>query len=377
MQEKSTEQPPRPALLITVDTEGDNLWAHPREIATENARFLPRFQSLCEKYALKPTWLVNYEMAECPGFVEFARDILQRGTGEIGMHLHAWNAPPLAPVTDDDMYHQPYLIEYAEAVMRDKVSYMTDLLEDRFGRKMLSHRAGRWGLNADYARLLIEHGYLIDCSVTPHISWAEYLGHPNGPGGPDFTNFPEQPYFVDLKHIDRPGDTPLLEVPVSVIETRYARAALAACRPVHHYLEAWSNLASECLRRISLRYFPPILEMVPRDNGLTFRRMTAILHHALEHRRPCVVLAIHSSELMPGGSPFFPTAQSIEKLYNRLEILFSTAAEAFCGKTLGEFREEIGDWDLVKVGSGQWPVESAKPQAVSFEQSAISDQIST
>lgn len=40
--------------LITVDTEGDNLWQwKPGEkITTENSLFIPRFQELCEKYGL-------------------------------------------------------------------------------------------------------------------------------------------------------------------------------------------------------------------------------------------------------------------------------------------------------------------------------------
>ena len=97
-----------PAFLITIDTEGDNLWASPREISTENSRFLPRFQSLCERYNFKPTYLTNYEMAVDPFFLDFGRDIVRRGTGEIGMHLHAWNSPPLVPLTTDDLSHHPY-----------------------------------------------------------------------------------------------------------------------------------------------------------------------------------------------------------------------------------------------------------------------------
>ena len=149
--------------------------------------------------------------------------------------------------------------------MRDKIRFMTDLLEERFQRKMLSHRAGRWGLNAVYARLLVEHGYLVDCSVTPHISWSEYLGDPNGRGGPDFTRFPEQPYFVDLDRIDRPGDSPLLEVPVSVIKTRYA-GFNARMKSSPKWLRRIS-------RRISRRIWPPILSMIPRDNERSFRYM--------------------------------------------------------------------------------------------------------
>jgi hypothetical protein len=69
---------PRPAFLVTIDTEGDDLWSRPREIGTRNAAFLPRFQALCEEHGLKPTWLVNHEMALCRVFQRFARAVLVR-----------------------------------------------------------------------------------------------------------------------------------------------------------------------------------------------------------------------------------------------------------------------------------------------------------
>jgi hypothetical protein len=79
----------KPALLITVDTEGDNLWAKPHRITTENSSYLARFQTLCEQFNHKPTYLTNWEMANCPIFRDFGRDVLARNAGEIGMHLHA------------------------------------------------------------------------------------------------------------------------------------------------------------------------------------------------------------------------------------------------------------------------------------------------
>ncbi len=70
-----------PPLLITIDTEGDNQWGRPRSITTKNARFLPRFQELCSRHGLKPTYLTNYEMAVCPDFISFARAAQLEGGG--------------------------------------------------------------------------------------------------------------------------------------------------------------------------------------------------------------------------------------------------------------------------------------------------------
>ena len=98
----------KPYFLITIDTEGDNLWSQPKELTCRNGEFLPRFQSLCESYGLKPTYVTNYEMAMSKTFQLFGKDIIKRQTGEIGMHLHAWDSPPEYKLTDDDHNNQPY-----------------------------------------------------------------------------------------------------------------------------------------------------------------------------------------------------------------------------------------------------------------------------
>src|SRR6266704_1388212 len=153
--------------IITIDAEGDDLWANPREITTRNAEYLPRFQSLCERFRFKPVYLANYEMAMSDVFVEFARDVVARGAGEIGMHLHAWNSPPLDPLTDDDFRYHPYLIEYPEPVMKEKIRILTSLLEDRLYQKMISHRAGRWAFDGRYAAMLRQSAH----RASPKLRW--------------------------------------------------------------------------------------------------------------------------------------------------------------------------------------------------------------
>ena len=130
--------------IITIDTEGDDLWSWKEgmEIRTENIRFLPRFQQKCEEYGFKPVWLTNYEMIESPNFVEFISDVEERGTGELGMHLHAWNSPPFYDL-QGNCPGNPYLIEYPYEIMSEKIRYITDLIFKRTGIRPVSHRAGR------------------------------------------------------------------------------------------------------------------------------------------------------------------------------------------------------------------------------------------
>jgi hypothetical protein len=313
----------KPAFLITIDTEGDNLWQNHDRISTENTRFLPRFQALCEKYACKPVYLTNYEMAVDTQYVEFARDVIARGTGEVGMHLHAWNSPPLTPLTDDDWRHKPYLIEYPADQIRAKVDHMTKLLEDTFQTKMLSHRAGRWAFNEFYASLLLEYGYQVDCSVTPRVNWQYSPGNPQGNGGTDYRHFPAQAYFIDPANIAKPGDSTLLEVPMSI---QYKHSAL-----MNAVKQGYDSLRGK-------KRSPSVHWLRPSGNNLD--KMKLVVERSLAQGHDYVEFMLHSSEFMPGGSPTFKTEQDIDALYRDLELLFAWLQQRTVGMTLAEYYKQ-------------------------------------
>ena len=196
---------------------------------------------------------------------------------------------------------------------------------------MLSHRAGRWSFDETYAAILVEQGYRVDCSVTPHVSWRFCKGDPSKPGGSDFTDFPESAYYVDLSDIRRPGDSPLLELPMTIIRTRtYPRAMESLRRRL-----SGSFYGTVIMRRL----FPWHLWLMP--NGRNRAGMLRVVEMAKAERRPYIEMAIHSSELMAGGSPTFPTAESIEKLYEDLEIVFATACGTFSGCTLAGYHDQV------------------------------------
>jgi len=310
----------KPAFLITIDTEGDNLWQNHDRISTENTRFLPRFQALCEKYGFKPVYLTNYEMAMDAEYVEFARDVIARGTGEVGMHLHAWNSPPLTPLTEDDWRHKPYLIEYPAEQIRAKVDHMTKLLEDSFQTKMLSHRAGRWAFNEYYAALLLEYGYQVDCSVTPRVNWQYSPGNPQGNGGTDYRHFPSQAYFIDPENIARAGSSSLLEVPMSI---QYKHSALM-------------NTLKQGYDRLRGKQRSPSVNWL-RPSGGNLEKMKLVAERCLAQGHDYVEFMLHSSEFMPGGSPTFKTEQDIEVLYRDLEQLFVWLQQRTVGMTLAEY----------------------------------------
>lgn len=319
----------RTAFLITIDTEGDNLWASPREITTRNVKYLPRFQALCEKYALKPTYLTNYEMVSDEAYCDFARDVLARGQGEVGTHIHAWNSPPVEySITEDDYYHSTYLIEYPEPVMREKLAFMTDYIEKTFGIRPVSHRAGRWAMDKNYVKLLLEYGYKVDCSVTPHVSWRAHRGNPKGQGGTDYRHYPEHAYWITPENMDKPGTSSLLELPMTI---RTAHSWLRNRIPHALYKNRLSNLAIGKI--LPVHWFRPKLG--------NKHDMLALLARAEKEQWPYIEFMIHSSEFMPGGSPYFRSSPHIESLFSDMEAVFS-AAQKFCdGMTLREYYEKV------------------------------------
>lgn len=304
------------SFIITIDTEGDNLWEWKvgDVVRTENVKYLTRFQTLANTYGFKPVWLSNYEMIADDAYVEFAKAITKDNSGEIGMHLHAWNSPPLyeLPVVQNGA---PYLIEYPEEVMEEKISYMTNFITKRVGIQPVSHRAGRWAMNDTYYSLLKKYGYKVDCSVTPHIDWRTSLGQTQGAKGTDYRQYPEEPYYID-------EDKDLLEVPVTVRRGKkfYLPKRLTP-----------RSIAGTVWRRIKGQ------SLWIRPNGYNFYQMKDVIDTVVQSKSDYAMFMIHSSELMPGGSPTFPNEQSIEQLYNDLEKLFAYVSQFFDGRTLAEY----------------------------------------
>ena len=315
-----------PHFIITVDTEGDDLWSKPKDISTKNSEYLPRFQELCEKYQLKATYLTTYEMAFSNAFKDLGKTVLKNNTGEIGMHLHAWNNPPQVQLTKNDYFFQPYAIEYDNKILREKIRIITTVLEDTFSKKIISHRAGRWAFNKNYAKILVEGGYKIDCSVTPLRSWKNTLGDPNGKGGTDYSDSPNKPYwFIGSS---KEFDNSLLEVPMTIISEN----------KLLNYICDNRLLMSEWLKRRLKTYMKPLWL---RPNGKNLDQMKYILDYKLAIKDNYAMFMLHSSELMPGSNPIFKNNQAIENLYSQLDELFAKVIDNYQGSTLSEFYNKI------------------------------------
>ena len=299
--------------IITVDTEGDNLWSF-REgdsATTKNTAYIPRFQELCEKYGFKPVYLTNYEMALDDEWVEYSSAKLFEGKCEIGMHLHAWNNPPVYKLPS--IYGGlPYITEYPVEIIEQKVSEILNLLKTRYQTDIISHRSGRWALSKDYLDILYKHGIRVDCSTTPGIDLGVNPGQ-SVSGGNDYSNFPKAPYMMECG---------ILQVPMSTRSIRRFHGSTVKAR-------VKSLLLGDKL------WLRPIRGSVSELNYLTSK---------IEDEGDSLPLEfmIHSSELMPGGSSYFKTQSDIDNLYDVMDTYFSAlSGRGYCGCTLKDFYEKF------------------------------------
>lgn len=272
--------------IITIDTEGDNLWAVKdikTPISTENAKYLERFQLLCEKYGFVVTYLTNYEMSQDSYFVELGRSGLKNGSIEIGLHEHAWNSPPYFPLIKSPVNRgKPYLTEYPKVIIEKKLEYLTKLLQDKFQYAITSHRGGRWSFDNRIAEILCKLGYIADCTCTPGISWSHQPGWSLASKGTDWKNWKCIPDIIcDY------NENKLLEVPTTIIDKEKGTT------PV------WF-----------------------RPNGKNGESLIRMVDYLCDENYEYIEFMIHSSELMPGGSPTFRYKSQIEDLYVDLDNIF-------------------------------------------------------
>lgn len=296
--------------IITVDTEGDNLWNYKKgdQISTNNSLYIPRFQDLCERYDFPPVYLTNYEMLCDDYYVSFIKQKHLNKLCEVGLHLHAWNNPPEYEL--ESMFTgNPYLIEYPDEVMRAKFDYIYKLFCDRMGFKPISHRAGRWAMDKRYFKLLEDYDVLVDCSYTPLINWESNKGSTRG--GTDYSRCNNECHFV--------GHT--FEVPLTVVNSR---------KPMGPSIR--QNLRAVFLGK-NLQLRPAIYSL---------HEMKYIVDKLYKSTTgDYIQFMLHSSELMPGGSPYFKDAGSIESLYSTLDVLFEYIhSKGFIGITLKEYYEQ-------------------------------------
>jgi len=192
----------------------------------------------------------------------------------------------------------------------EKLRNLTDKIYEKVGSKPACYRAGRWGINGPHLEVLEGLGYICDTSVTPNVSW-RMINRGSRETRPDFRNAPLYPYLPDYKNIQAEGTSKILEVPMTIIFNKPK-----VLRSMYYNFEKLAT-ARKIMKK--LRWAPIWLRPLPY---YILADLVGILQYMQKKDYPVINMMIHSSELMPNGSPYYPDGIAEKKLHNLLRHFF-------------------------------------------------------
>ncbi len=165
---------------------------------------------VADRHGAKVTFAVMPEVAECfpgvsgheiglhvhPGWQEFSAQGNRYYVGDAYLRRHCRMSSDSTVLRD-----YPY-VEQIDMIMRGK-----EHIEETLGVEPKVFVAGRWSLNDDTVRALVDVGFTHDCSAVPHKRRGHY----------DWSLLPRicMPYHPSRHGYQLKGDLPLLMVPIS------------------------------------------------------------------------------------------------------------------------------------------------------------------
>jgi hypothetical protein len=329
-------------LLFSVDTEPDDEhWEGLGEgpWSRENLRGLPELQRRLGVLGVRATYLITHSVAAMGRLEDILAPSLAADACEIGTHFHPGDTPPFPRIAPE-----PGNGAVGKAAGKDRDNILrvpTDLLEakfenlhalivSRFG-KPASHRSGAWALDSRVIRLLVKHGYKVDSSVTPGVSWKRNAR-------PSYLGAPMHAYTLGDGDPCIAGDTGILEVPVSIWSPRRWDGTLAG-RLIGDMLTmplaARGGMGTRIVR--ALRPEPP---QWLRPAFMEVPEMERSLQCLESEGADYLHVMCHSNELWPGTSPYFGNRQEPDRFYARLDGIFRIAlSRGYRPVTLAQYAE--------------------------------------
>lgn len=293
---------PKPLFMVGVDTEADDQWTLEgrKRLSVENARALPRLQAVCEAFGVRPSYLVTHEMATREPSRSILRELSGSGRCEIGAHLHPWSSPPYR---EEDLVGR-YPSQLDDASLEAQLGELTSAIESSLGIRPVSYRAGRHGFDTRSLRILEKLGYRVDTSVDP-------LFNETRKGGPSFAGAPVAPYWPSHHDVRLAGNSPVLEIPVSSATSPWLPKSLES-RFTSMPAIPWRGY----FKRLGLR------AVWLRPSYSSVEDAKALASTLVARGVPTLNMLFHSSELVPGGSPYNRSADDVDRFFSRLSSVF-------------------------------------------------------
>jgi len=291
-------EPPR--LIVIVDTEEEFDWSRPlarSETSVTHVRHQDRALRIFDRFALRPSFVVDYAVATQEAGYRPLREWLVDGRCGIGAHLHPWVNPPFE---EEISARNSYPGNLPEPLERAKLARLTEAIAANFQYQPTVYRAGRYGIGPATSAILGDLGYEIDTSIAPRTDFG-------GDGGPDFGAFDADPFWFG------PAGR-LLEVPLSAGWV----GRLSRCGSV---------LQPPLMSRTGLRWHLPgifarlgLFERIRlTPEGIVFAELKRLTDAMLARGRRIFCLSFHSPSLVPGHTPYVRNEGELQQFLKRIE----------------------------------------------------------
>jgi hypothetical protein len=282
-------------MSVTIDTECDKSpnWSNSSPL-TFNSIYdaIPnKLQPLFEAYSIKPTYFLSPEIIEDQPSVEILSSF--KNNCELGTHLHADYIEPNKTFENfAGRGTHAFQTDYSPEIEFEKLLNLTNNFKDSFDFFPKVFRAGRFAANANTISSLIKLEYKVDSSFTPHIKWQSPLGN-----SIDHQPSPEQPYFCHPDDIYNSSDSPLLEIPLTIINsTKYFFFNKKIwLRPIFSNI----NEVKKIINYVKFKY--------SQNDFIVLNMM------------------FHSQELVPNASPYTKSLSEVDTYMNFLDEVFMLA----------------------------------------------------
>ncbi|NQY86748.1 MAG: WalW protein [Colwellia sp.] len=310
--------------ILSVDTEEEWDWSGPfpnDNFSINNVNEIPAFQAFCQELGIKPTYFVDYAVANNKKSAQILKN-LNQDYCEIGAHLHPWANPPFFNDTTEVSSHVVNLpIENVEKKLNSLLSKISEELHCQ----AKSFRTGRWGINGEILKLLHHKGIDVDSSIYPLYLTKHF----------SCEKAPDSPYWPDYNDTNSQGSQKnILEIPVTV---SFNRSFNFLCQKLHKLFErrpfSWLRINGILWHTRLLRklYLSPEL--------CSGKEMKMLIDSQLSKDKTVFHMYLHSSSLFENitGLSFHDNARehicrqikiAVQHLEKKTNVTFCTISQA-------------------------------------------------
>ena len=139
-------------MVVTVAVEPDDPSVCGKTGSYRSLQGLERFQKLCKRFGVRPTYLLTYSAAGESECIDFVHSNI--GDAEFGAHLHPEEVPPI--VENEIENHTLRASDVEPERLREKIVNLVERVTQVVGKKPTSYRAGFLDLTSDQVKIIAD-----------------------------------------------------------------------------------------------------------------------------------------------------------------------------------------------------------------------------